>query len=136
MNKTDHTPNDPLRTFFESQWAASCTDEHLPFSEEVIKKIRINKYKEQLFYVVCVSMALMGMAAMALFVYSGYNQLGVVASEVAAFAAETARSFTQMFRPQPEPALISIPLLIYLSLLTILLSGLDWFLRGRRQTYI
>ena len=138
MRPKNEPQQDPLHDFFTSEWEASLLDTaplSPRFSETVLTKIKANKYKERLFNLGCLSIALAGIVGVLLFVYPGYKQLHTVTSDVASYAADATRSFIQLFKLPSEPGFISIPLLVYISLLTAVLLGLDLFLRKRREAH-
>ena len=142
----NNTTQDPLREFFASEWETSLFDAHSlspNFSEAVLKKIADNKRRERFFNIVCVLIALSGIAAVVIFVFPGYKQFDTVVAGISSFmtgitslTTEILRSLSNMFRLQVESDFISLPLLTYLSLLTIVLWSLDGFLRRRRQAHL
>ena len=123
-----NNPDDPIRDFFESEWTVN--QESAPdFAAAVLKKIAAGKRQERLFYLACIAMALAGAAAIVIFVYPGYRQLPAVIDGIGAFAAGLVKSL----QGQPESSFISIPLLLYICVLTAVLSGLDYLLKRRRH---
>ena len=134
MRSMNEPQQDPLHDFFTSEWEAPLLDTP-HFSEIVLTKIKANKYQERLFNLGCLTIAFAGIVGVVLFVYPGYKQLHTVASDVVSYVASTTHSFIQLFKLPSEPGFISIPLLIYISLLTAVLSGLDLFLRKRRESH-
>ena len=125
---------DPLHDFFRSEWEAPLPDASPlspEFLEVVLKKIADNRRKERLFNLGCISIALAGVVAIVIFVYPGYKQISSMATGVTSFVTETIRSLGDAFQLQSESTFISIPLLVYISLLTAVLWSLDGLLRKR-----
>ncbi|MCL1974258.1 MAG: hypothetical protein FWG54_05525 [Bacteroidetes bacterium] len=136
--KTTNITQDPLSDFFALEWAASLHEE-LPispdFSAAVLKKIEANRRKERLFYGGCIAIALVGIMAVVVFVYPGYQHFDVAKTGVKAFVAEIIRSISHLFRFPSTPNLLSVPLITYLSLLTVALLGVDGLIRKNREAH-
>jgi len=125
MNRTGYKGYDSLQEFFTSEWSLSLSKEAFPapsdFSAAVLNKIvKRERRKERLFYLACTSIALAGIAAIVLFVYPGYGELSGFMGNALAF------SF-----PPWEFSAISTSLLLYLSLIAVIILGLDTLLRKR-----
>jgi len=136
MNPLQH---DPLSDYFTSEWAQICP---LPndFSAVVLKKIMMNRQKEGLFNLACLSIAFAGVAASVLFVYPGYTLLlsmdwRVMATDLihpfSNAVHEVGYAFNTAFRLKPiQPeGLYMRGLFTYIVLLASALWGVDGFLR-------
>ena len=133
--KPTNNIQDPLHDFFASEWATSLHKEPpIPqdFLTSVLKKIKANKRKERLFNAGCISIALVGIMAVAVFVYPGYQQFDASLTGINAFFAEITRSISNLFRQQIASNVISVPLITYLFLLAVALLGLDGLIRKHR----
>ncbi|MDR2584735.1 MAG: hypothetical protein LBC84_00710 [Prevotellaceae bacterium] len=134
MNQPHH---DPLGDYFASDWTASLSNESPPFSPDfstaVLKKIVLNKRKERLFYVACISVIFAVVVAIMVFVYPGYKQFDAMFAGIALFFAEITHSLGSIVTQPSSSSLISIPLLFYIPLLTVALLGLDALLRKHRH---
>ena len=133
MKTMNDKTQDPLHDYFRSEWEASPPSLSPDFSEIVLKKIMVNRRKERLFNLGCISIALIGVIAIVVFVYPGYQQINTVVTGVSSFVTETIGSLGGVFRIQSESNFISIPMLTYLSLLSAALWSLDGLFRKRRE---
>jgi uncharacterized membrane protein len=143
MKPMNNTTQDPLQDFFTSEWETSLLDAPSlspDFSEAVLKKIAENKRQERLINLTCISIAFVGIIAIAVFVFPGYQQFSAVMAGIdslmtgiTTFITEIIRSFGNVFRLQSASDFISVPLLAYLSLLATVLWSLDGLLRKRRE---
>ena len=135
MNDATH---DPLREFFASEWKAAISESYPmspDFSTSVLKKIEVNRRKERLFNAGCISIALVGIVAVVVFIYPGYQQLDDARSGVTSFFTEIIRSLGDIFRLPSSSNLISVPLITYFSLLIAALLGLDGMIRKHREAH-
>jgi len=136
--------HDPLSDYFTSEWTISLSQEpHVSssdFSAAVLTKIVVNRRKERLFNLVCLSIALAGIAATVVFVYPGYKQLLLIdwrknmAQWFHTFsnvANGVQSAFHEVFlHPIREPeSLFMTGMFTYLVLLAAALWGVDWLLR-------
>jgi len=120
MKQMNDMTQDPLHDYFRSEWEATPPSLSPDFSEAVLKRVAVNRRKERLLNLGCISIALTGVVAVVVFIYPGYKQLHTVVEGISSFVTQTVSS-----------GMISIPLLTYLCLLTALLWSLDGLLRKR-----
>ena len=136
MNQLKH---DPISDYFTSDWATSCPLSSR-FSNDVLQKIKVNRCKERLFILACLSIAFAGIAATIVFIYPGYKQLLMIQWQ--AIAAKLYLPFANVMYglgnalqeafvyplKQPDSAFM-VGLFTYPVLLAVVLWGVDWLIR-------
>ena len=100
MDKIEHIERNVLRAFFAKEWEGSLWREESPeevgFSTSVLKKIAVNRRKEGLFNLMCITLAAACVVVLLLFVYpAGYTYIfSVDWSAVVATVLESFRTWS------------------------------------------